>query len=76
MLLHFQPVRSDSSERKEKDGRRSRCAVGSLNSKEPQEKVWAAVRKYNGINVSSFIIQFIAIAFHVLFLIVTPFRFC
>ncbi|WKY05016.1 hypothetical protein Q1695_005767 [Nippostrongylus brasiliensis] len=44
-------IRSESGEKKEKDGRRSRCAISSSAVKESQEKVWAAVRKYNGINI-------------------------
>ncbi|KAK6019582.1 LisH [Ostertagia ostertagi] len=45
------PMRSESGEKKDKDGRRSRCAVVGLYNKETQEKIWGTVRKYNGINV-------------------------
>ncbi|ETN76784.1 LisH, partial [Necator americanus] len=45
--------RLDSTEKKEKDkdGRRSRSAFSSLQTKDHCEKMWAATRKYNGINV-------------------------
>ncbi|KAK5970343.1 LisH domain-containing protein [Trichostrongylus colubriformis] len=45
------PIRSESGEKKDKDGRRSRCAIVGLYNKEAQEKIWGTVRKYNGINV-------------------------
>lgn len=44
------PTRSDSSERKDKESRRSRGAFLGLQAKEHQEKIWAVIRKYNGIN--------------------------
>ncbi|KIH49505.1 hypothetical protein ANCDUO_20421, partial [Ancylostoma duodenale] len=45
--------RAESTEKKEKDkdGRRSRNAFSSLQAKDHCEKMWAATRKYNGINI-------------------------
>ncbi|XGW32162.1 hypothetical protein V3C99_010381 [Haemonchus contortus] len=45
------PLRSEGGERKDKDGRRSRCTFVALYNKETQEKIWSTVRKYNGINI-------------------------
>ncbi|RCN53505.1 LisH protein [Ancylostoma caninum] len=45
--------RTESTEKKEKDkdGRRSRNAFSSIQTKDHCEKMWAATRKYNGINI-------------------------
>uniref|UniRef100_A0A0K0CU89 LisH domain-containing protein n=1 Tax=Angiostrongylus cantonensis TaxID=6313 RepID=A0A0K0CU89_ANGCA len=45
------PTRSASSERKDKESRRTRNAVVGFQSRENQEKIWAVIRKYNGINI-------------------------
>ncbi|KHJ95098.1 LisH protein [Oesophagostomum dentatum] len=44
-------VENTEKKEKEKDGRRSRSAFGSVQMKDHCEKIWAATRKYNGINI-------------------------
>ncbi|KAK6059696.1 hypothetical protein COOONC_02659 [Cooperia oncophora] len=47
----------ESGEKKDKDSRRSRCAIVGHYNREAQEKIWGTVRKYNGINILMTVIR-------------------